>query len=295
MDLASLHAFLTIAEEGHVTRAATRLHLTQPAVSTQLRKLEGTLGQRLFHRTAKGMVLTEAGLVFRTHATDALKRLDAGKEALDRLVGLEQGGLSLGGGATATTYLLPPLFGAFHAQHPAIRLHVREMGSRAVMKAVHAGELDLGVVTLPETPATGDSRVILEPWLMDELRLIVPAGHPLSKQNAFRWVDLEHERLVLFEAGTAVRAIIDGHLSRSGVTADIVMELRSIESIKQMVAQGIGAGFVSQYALPASNPGLRCADGAVSRQLGLATPQGRVPSPAGAAFLTQMRQLSAMH
>jgi len=290
MEIAPLKSFLVIAAEGHMTRAAHRLHLTQPAVSTQLKRLEEELGQALFHRTPKGLVLTQAGTLFRGFVEDALRRLEDGAQALAQLAGLEQGTLSIGGGATATTYLLPALLGHFHEQHPAIRIYVREQGSRGVVDAVLAGQLDLGVVTLPvEDPGP---RLAVTPWIEDELRLIVPPGHRLAGRGTFRWADLAGSPLVLFEAHTSVRNLIDGRLADAGTPVDIVMELRSIESIKEMVAQGIGAAFVSRYALRGREEGLRCADDPLARTLAIVHRADRRLSAAGDAFLGLMREIA---
>lgn len=288
MDIGALHSFLAIAREGHLTRAARTLHLSQPAVSAQLARLEDDLGTALFHRTPKGMALTEAGELFRAYAEQALLFLDDGREALEALRGLQRGVLSVGGGATATTYLLPPLLRRFHEAHPAIRLFVREQGSAAVVEGVLAGELDLGVVTLP-IDTRGD-RLHVTPWLQDDLRLVVPPGHRLSRRRKFRWEELADEPLVLFEGGTAVRKLIDEALAAARVEPEIVMELRSIESIKQMVAQGIGSAFVSRFALPERHGGLVPRDGAdgLVRALAVIRRADRRPSAAARAFLGLM-------
>ena len=276
-----------VAEVGSVTAAARRLHLTQPAVSTQLRKLEDDMGLPLFHRSSSGMLLTEAGRVLLGHVEAGLGALDAGRAALRQLAGLERGTLSIGGGATATTYLLPGLLRSFHERYPAIRIHLREQGSRRVVDGVLSGDLDLGVVTLPiDLPR--DAPVEVKPWIDDELRLLLPPGHRLEGRGAFRWAELAGESLVLFEAGSAVRRHIDDAIADSGVEVDIVMELRSIESIKQMVAQGIGAGFVSRYALAASQSGLACRDGTLARQLAVVSRSDRAPSRASQAFREMM-------
>lgn len=286
MELSQLRTFLAVAREGHMTRAAHELHLTQPALSAQLARLEDELGLMLFDRTPKGMVLTEAGQTFRAYAEDALGRLEDGRLALEELRGLERGSLALGGGATATTYLLPPLLGRFHERHPGIRFFVREQASQSVVESLLSGELDLGVVTLP---IAASARLEVETWVEDELRLIVPPGHPLAGQETFRWRDLDGVPLVLFEAGSAVRTHIDAKMAEAGIAAEIVMELRSIESIKQMVAQGIGAAFVSQFALPGAEAGLRCVDGAIRRTLAVTYRTDRRQSAAAKAFLELMR------
>ena len=286
MELTPLKTFLVVADLGHVTRAARALHLTQPAVSAQLAKLEEEVGERLFDRTPKGVVLTQAGVLFQQFVEDGLGRIDAGRRALKELAGLERGRLSIGGGATATTYLLPRVLGDFHASHPGVRLFVREQGSRGVLDAVESGELDVGVVTLPDTALTS---VELRPWIDDELRLLVPRDGKLARRRTFQWKELDGMPFVGFEAGSAVRALIDDHLRAAGVAVDVVMELRSIESIKQMVAAGIGAAFVSRHALSRGEHALDARGGNPSRRLAIATRSDRTPSPAAATFLSLLQ------
>jgi|SRR5690554_4974531 len=283
-----------LANEGHMTRAAGRLHLTQPAVSAQLARLEETVGQRLFDRTSSGLVLTQSGQTLLPYAQEALSRLEDAQSALDQLSGLQRGALSIGGGATATTFLLPPLLARFHEANPAIRFFVREQPSQSVVEDVLSGVLDLGVVTLPvRQPAAGDAasgKMHLEQWIDDELRLLVPPRFELSHQRDFGWEELAGLPLVLFEAGSAVRNLIDARLLEAGIDADIVMELRSIESLKQMVAQGIGAAFVSKHALTGSEHGLVARANPLRRTLAVCYRSDRTLPAAAQAFLDLMRQ-----
>jgi DNA-binding transcriptional LysR family regulator len=289
VELSPLKSFVAVARERHLTRAAKALGLTQPAVSGQLARLEEELGTALFHRTPKGMELTDAGSVFLEHVERALVDLSDGVAAVGELQGVQRGTLSVGGGATATTYLMPPLLSAFHERFPGVRLYVRDAGSRAVMDAVLAGELDLGVITVADEPP---ARLSVQPWVQDEMVLIVPPGHPLEGRQSFSWAELEGAPLVLFEAGSAVRQRIDTALLAAGVTPHIVMELRSIESIQQMVAQGIGAGFVSRFALGARAVGLVPRTGAarLKRELAVVYRADRRLSPSARAFLRSMQQ-----
>jgi DNA-binding transcriptional LysR family regulator len=161
---------------------------------------------------------------------------------------------------------------------------VREAGSSATVAAVLAGELDLGIVTMPVVEAGGGKPALaVEPLVEDELRLIVPARHALAERRGFRWADLAGQPVIAFEAGTAVRGLIDQASAAAGVVLDVVMELRSIESIKQMVGAGIGVGFVSRFALR-EGEGLTCKDGRLSRRLALVRRADRRASPAGAEF-----------
>lgn len=298
MELTPLRYFRAIAAHGHMTKAARALGVTQPTLSAMLKKLEAEVGADLLHRTGRGVELTEAGRVFLAHAEDAVRRADAGLAAVRQLVGLETGSIRVGGGATATTYLLPPVVSAVRKKHPGLRFYVREAGSNAVSAAVRSGELDMGIVTLPLSAVDAPDLLVI-PLVEDEFRLIVPPGgrHRLAPgtregktPRGFRWKDLEGESVVAFEAGAAVREMIDTAASQApagGVTLRVVMELRSIESIKQMVRAGIGVGFVSRFAL-SDDEGLACKDGKLARGLALVRRRDRMPSAAGAVFENEL-------
>lgn len=282
MELTTLRHFVAIAREGHVTRAARTMGVSQPALSAMLRKLEIELDAKLLHRTARGVELTEAGKVFAQHAEEAIRRAEAGIRAVKELQGLEQGSIRIGGGATATTFLLPPVISAIRRSHPGLRFYVREDGSSSVADAVLSGELDLGIVTLPVLHPQAD-RLHKIPLASDELRLIVPPAHELAAAHQFRWTDLQSQSVVAFEGGSAVRDLIDRAAAAAGVALNVVMELRSIESIRRMVTAGIGVGFVSRFALR-NDEGLTCKDARLERRLAIVRLRDREPTPAGAMF-----------
>mgnify|MGYP000287419735 CR=1 FL=1 len=312
MELTALRQFIAIARANHMTRAARQLGITQPALSAMLRKLETEVGADLLARTSKGVEPTEAGRVFLSHAQDAVRRADAAVAAVREMMGLERGSIRIGGGATATSYLLPRVVSSVRSAHPGLRFYVRESGSSAVASAVLSGELDLGIVTLPLKGPESDGLVRV-PLVEDELRLLRPQaeGTPglkgeapkgqkreckkgerdkgmkrrstVAREGAFSWADIADEPIVAFEAGSAVRELLDRAAAAAGVTLNVVMELRSIESIKQMVAAGIGVGFVSRFALVAGE-GLACRDGKLSRALAIVRRRDRAPSPAVAEF-----------
>ncbi len=289
-----------------MTRAARVLGVTQPALSAALKKLETEVGSALLDRTGRGVELTDAGRAFLRHAEEALAAADRGVASVRQLAGLEVGSIRIGGGATATTYLLPAVVSAVRKLYPGLRYYVRETGSSATAAAVVSGELDLGIVTLP-VPAAMASELMQIPLVEDELRLIVPGrgegikgtrerGIEAEKSvigrrggEKFLWKDLVGVPVVAFEAGTAVRQLVDEAARRAGVTLDVVMELRSIESIKSMVGAGIGVGFVSRFALRkedgfGAGASSREEAGALSRTLAIVRRRDRVPSAAVAAF-----------
>lgn len=284
MELTPLKQFREIARAGHMTRAARTLGVSQPALSAMLKKLEAEVGAALLHRTGRGVELTEAGRVFLDAAEGALRGVEAGVEAVRQVAGLERGSIRIGGGATATTYLLPPVVSLVRRRRPGIRFYVREAGSSATVAAVLSGELDLGIVTMPVREASGRKPELFATRLVeDELRLIVPRGHRLEGSRGFRWRDLAGERVVAFEAGTAVREVIDRAAGAAGVSLDVVMELRSIEGIKGMVRAGIGVGFVSRFAI-GPGEGLTCREGRLARVLAIVRRSDRPPGPAAGEF-----------
>lgn len=280
--------FVAMSQAGTMSKAAEELGLTQPALSAMMKKLEAEVGARLMDRTRRGVELTEAGRVFLVGAEEALRRAESAVKSVRELVGLEHGSIRLGGGATAIAYLLPPVMSEFRRKHPDIRVYIREAGSRAVAEAVLSGELDLGVVTLPVGSVGADDLVKI-PLVHDEMRLIVPPGHRLAGAKSFKWRDVEGESLVAFEAGTAVRAVIDRAIAEAGVRVDIAMELRSIDSIRRMVAAGVGVGFVSRFAL-GSGEGLTCRDGKLTREIALVKRRSTTLSPAAGALEGRLKR-----
>lgn len=309
MELTPLRQFVELARTGHMTRAATALGVTQPALSAMLKKLEAELGAPLMLRVGRRLELTDAGRAFHEHARSVVLGADRAAQAVREVMGLEHGSIRIGGGATAITYLLPPVISAVRAKHPGLRFYLREAGSATVAAAVIEGELDLGIVTLPVKSAQADALVRV-PLVEDELRLIMPAGgrggigrdgsasaiasdgpdrrsagvgRGGARARGFAWKDLEGVPIVAFEHGTAVREVIDRASQAAGVALDVVMELRSIESIKQMVAAGIGVGFVSRFALD-EGEGLPCRERRLTRQLAIVRRRGRPLSAAAEAF-----------
>jgi len=274
MELTSLRQFAAIAETGHITRAAERLGITQPALSAMLKKLEAEVGAPLLDRTGRGVSLTAAGKAFLEHAQASIRHADKAVESVRELI--------IGGGATAVAHLLPSVVSSVRKAYPALKFYVREAGSRAVADAVLSGELDLGIVTMPITgPGSGDLMSVAT--IRDELMLIVPVDHPLCERSTYTWSSICEDPLVLFEDGSAVRNIIDTASHSAGVTLNVVMEVRSTETIERMIEAGIGSGFISRFAL-GDKRGLRCRDGRLFRELAIVRRRDRMPSAASAVF-----------
>ena len=220
-----LRHFLLIVERGTFTGAARQAHLSQPALTASIHRLEAHFGARLLARGPGGATTTAAGQALVPRARAVLAALaDAGR-AVAEIEGVHAGEVRVGAGATACTYLLPPALAAFRAEHPGVRFLLREANSEQVLDELHAGELDLGVVPTD----TG------EPWFDDELILVAAPDLPQPERAPF----------VAFARGSTSRELLERHFPG----ADVVMELGSIAAVKGNVRAGIGVALVSSSAV----------------------------------------------
>ncbi len=219
-----LRYFALVAEHGTFTRAAERAHVTQPALTSAIAKLEDEMGARLFVRGPAGAVLTAEGRALLPRARAALLAVEDGKRAVAEVSGLEAGEVRIGGGATACTYFLPPILAAFRAAHPRVRIVLREGTSDGVRAELESGALDLGVVTSPHG----------EPFLTDEV-ILVRAPRTDPKDAPF----------VTFVRGGTTRELLERHFPG----AVIAMEIGSIAAIVAHVRAGVGLALVSRVAV----------------------------------------------
>jgi DNA-binding transcriptional LysR family regulator len=226
--LDELRCFLLIVEHKGLTAASRPAHLSQPALSAALRRLEDQVGSRLLHRDRRGAAPTAAGLALLPHARAALAAVEDGRRAVAEVEGLGAGEVRIGGGATVCSHFLPAPLAEFRRRHPGVRFQVREAYPDAIRAAVDAGEIDLGIVS-------GRGR---DSWRSDEVILVGPPGEPPPPDPAAA-------PFIAFPPGSATRAL----LARRFPAADVVMELGSIAAVKSNVAAGIGVALVSRAAV----------------------------------------------
>jgi DNA-binding transcriptional LysR family regulator len=289
MDLVLLRSFLAVADSGAITEAAERIGVTQPALSRRLQQLEDHLGVTLLARGRKGVQLTELGRLVHGEAQGIVARYEQMRETVASHQKLEGGTVRIGGGATAVSYILPEAIAAFQAAHPQVRFQLREAGSSEVADDVVAGRLELGVVTLP----VRDRELDLTPLATDRVILVGRHDHPLARRRVVQIHELADQAFVAFEAGSALRQIIDGKLREAGVEVNVVMELRSIAAILRMVLTTGNLAFVSQLGMAGQQDvvelpvrGLR-----IERRLAVVARRGAHLSPAAAAFVERLRRL----
>ncbi|GFM81859.1 LysR family transcriptional regulator [Pseudomonas cichorii] len=248
LNLNHLHTFSLVITHGSFSAAAERLNLTQPAVSLQVRQLEEHLNLRLIERVGKRIKPTSAGSTLLEHAS----RIDAVvEEAMLELSSHAHGiagQIAIGTGATACIHLLPPMLQNLRRSFPDLDVRVSTGNTDGILKAVEENRLDLALVTLP---ASGRSLEVT-PLLEDEFVAIFASQQdPLPE--AFTPQALSDYPLVVFEAGSSTRLLINEWYLQAGIRIKPVMELGSIEAIKEMVAAGLGYSIVPRMSVAATH------------------------------------------
>ncbi len=250
LNLDHLHAFADVAELGSFSAAAERLGLTQPAVSLRIRQLERRLGVRLLERTGRRSSPTAAGLVLLDH----VRRIDAAVTgALDAVA--EQasgvaGRVRLGTGATVCTYLLPPLLRALKSRFPSLEIVVATGNTAEILRLLEENSLDVAFATLP-IPGSGFA---VTPVMDDEFMAIFPPDQPPPTGDVTAEV-LAGRPVVLYEPGANTRRIVDDWAARRDLTLRPIMQLGSVEAIKEIVAAGLGCGVLPGLAVRADRTG----------------------------------------
>lgn len=241
MEIRQLRAFVAIAESGTFTAGALRVHVTQAAISMQIRQLELELGARLFVRAPRRVIVTEAGEKLLHRARHILREHDAALDEIAELAGAERGRLRIGSAsAMVTTEPLPKLLRDLKKQHSRAEITVTSGTSEELVDQILAGELDLAFVSLP-VEARG---IQTERLNEDQLVAIASPRHRLAKQRTVSAYTLAGERLILGERGGNTRRLIDQFFAQAGVTLTVAMELSRQAAIKRMVEEDMGVGIV---------------------------------------------------
>lgn len=236
LKLDKLRSFVEVIKCGSFSSAGDKLQLTQPAVSQQIRYLEKSLGVRLIERVGKRAVPTAAGNVLLNHAL----KIDAAVTlALDEIATHTEGVLGnvqIGTGATACTYLLPPVLKILKRDYSALDITVKTGNTPDILKALENNTLDIGLVTLPATGRMFD----ITPILNDDLVAISAVDDHSELPPTITPESLADLPLVLYGSGGNTRRVIDNWFQQAGIKSNPIMELDSVEAIKQLIAAGLG-------------------------------------------------------
>ena len=232
---------MAIAESGTFTAGALRVHVTQAAISMQIRQLETEVGARVFVRAPRNVILTEAGEHLLQRARLILREHDSALEEIAALAGAERGRLRIGSAsAMVLTDQLPKILKEVRKQHPAAEISVTSGTSEALVEQILGGELDIAFVSLPVDVRGIQTERLSE----DQLVAIASPRHKLAKQRTISAYTLAGEKLILGERGGNTRRLIDQFFAQAGVSLHVSMELSRQQAIKRMVEEDMGVGIV---------------------------------------------------
>jgi len=240
MDLDQLHTFLEIVRLKSFSKAAQTCYRTQPAISAQVRQLEQELNATLFERLGTRISLTTAGRIFGDYAEQILQLRKRAQEAINELERVPRGEILIAANEATCIYVLPTVFSEYKKQFPNVQLHVdRSYGAR-VVGAVIDNLADFGITQLP----VQEKKLQVVKIHSDEIKLLVPADHPMAKLETVTCHDLIGEPLLIPKSGTT-RARLNVWLEPVETEIQISMELDSTEMIKHFVMAGLGLSFLA--------------------------------------------------
>ena len=250
MELAELRVFLAVASERSFSRAAAKLHRTQPAVSQAIRRLEEEVGERLFDRSSKDGTLTEAGRVLREYAERLQRLAEEAQLSVRELRGLQRGRVLVGSNEGGVHIVLP-LIQKFREKHSKILVDVRRVPARQVGVEVAQGNLDFGIVTFDP----GDKRLQSIVLGADELVLLVYPSHPFAGRDTVPMAEFAHETVIAHSDPSPARDQVLRQAELRHAPINIQIALPSLEGIKRAVEKKMGVALLPR----------RCALGEIER------------------------------
>lgn len=243
-----LQVFHTVARLLSFTKAAENLHMTQPAVTFQVRQLEEHFNTRLFDRTHNRISLTEAGKRVYKYADRIFELNSEMENTVRELTGEISGALTIGASTTIAEYMLPTLLGDFKVKYPDVDIHLKVANSEGIVSMVENNTIDLGVVESP----VGNKNLVVETCKRDSLVAIVPPGHVLAGAESLPFSRLLEFPFICREEGSGTREVIGeylDHLPNCSASLKIAMELGSPEAVKGAVEAGMGISVVSRATI----------------------------------------------
>ncbi len=250
MDLHHLRVFQAAARTGSFTAAGRDLSLSQSTVSLHIKHLEEEFGCALFRRTAKRVVITEAGRTLLQYVDRTFNELRNAELAVREFSTSQQGTIRLGVGASTLIYLLPRVLSEYRKRYPAIDLRVTTGVTEVLLQGLIDRTLDLAIVM---GPAEGLAHVQSVPLMKEELVIALASDHPLTRKTILAPQDLQDLNMISHLRGTAMLTVQRDYLSRLGVQPRIVMEMENMEAIKSLVSIGLGAALLPLCSVSGAN------------------------------------------
>jgi len=264
IDLKWLRSFVVVAEEASFTRAATRVHVAQPGVSAQVRRLESELGQQLLDRSGRSVRLTEVGTAVLPFARAALNAVANARLAVDELAGLIRGQVTVGMVSGCALPILAELLASFHQVYPGVSIALDEQNSDRLIELLKDGRLDLALIG-----AAGDATAEVETAVIvaEELVALADPSHPLAvvaaassagtsgpaTSGGITLKALRGVPLISLPRGTGVRMALDAACAEAGFTPNVIFEASALPMVAQLAAQGLGLAVVPASTANAAN------------------------------------------
>ncbi len=289
MELHQLRYFVAVAETENFTRAAARAHVSQPALSQQVMKLEAEVGHKLFHRLGRKAVLTEAGAAFLDRARRILFEVENAAKELSDHPGLERR-ITVGAVQTVMPYLLAPLIATLRDSHPNLLVNAQEDFRANLVRGVVEGDLDLAIVPTP----VKDHRIAVFPLLSEPLLLVVGKKHPIAQRTEISLGDLAEETFISLGDSSALAVQIRAFFGDQKLQPRIGFRCAQVATLKVFVAMGLGISLLPQLArLPDDQENLtylRLSGTAPTRELVVIRHLQRYQSRGAEQFLALLRE-----
>jgi LysR family hydrogen peroxide-inducible transcriptional activator len=284
MELHQLRYFVAVADEGSFSRAAAKVRVAQPSLSQQIRKLEAEIGQPLFDRLPRSVVLTEAGRCLLEYARQILASIGDARRCVDELKGKIAGDVAVGAIPTIAPYVLPELVVTFQKHYPDVTLHIVEDVTAGITRRIEAGELDVALAsTCQQSPTLRVELLGKEPLLA-----LVPEQHALAKQTVITFDDLKSQRFLLLHEMHCLSRQVHHLLESRRLHPQVALAGSQLSTIANMVAAEIGVSIVPQMMVNhQATPGcvsLPFAPPVPERELNVLYNPLRFQSKAAAAF-----------
>jgi DNA-binding transcriptional LysR family regulator len=231
---------MAVIEEGGFNRATTRLHITQPALSYQIKRLEEELGVSLFHRRPRGISPTEAGRVLLQNAQDVIESVRRARRAVEMRSKGAAGEIRVGTVESVGIYFLPDVLIKIKEKYPMARATVMYRQSDEVMDALLSNQVDLAVIANPRL----DRRLNYETIIEERISLVCSKTHPFFGRSAAKPNELRGLRFISLTPETPSGQLIRDHLAKLGVSVDVVVTTPSVGTVKRMVEVGLGVAFL---------------------------------------------------
>jgi DNA-binding transcriptional LysR family regulator len=283
-DLGDLRAFVAVADLGSFGAAAKARHLSQPALSRRVEKLEGALGVRLFERTTRKVELTTVGRSFLHSARHVLIELESSLLGTQDLAERLAGEVTIACVPSAVRYFLPGVLKEYHQRFPRIRVRLVDEASADILLAVARSEADFGLTYI----GTQEPDIEFEPILEEPFVVACSGNHPLARKRKVTWAELSKYDYMTVAQGSGNRTLIDLALTKASARPQWFCEVRHVPALVSLIEAGLGVGVVPRLAMPKDiHPSLvsiPIVEPSVTRTLGLIRRRGRPLSAAAQQF-----------